>query len=258
VTTPHFESPATSAPPDGSAEPAPSSAGVPTPTASALADLRGWLATAVGPDAAVEIAAPEAGHRIRLCLWPLALLADQGTRGGYGQRTLRLRARHAVIADGPVGDALALLDRVLTALAGEDRYQLVLEPVPPSLWGNGLPRPAVLIDVPVQISVAPAMAPRVTGELRLDGGRMRVIAGRVTGPGDVALVSMRVSSTSTGTSVLTDARGGFALSGQPAGRAVALELTGRGMRMQVEVGPTTTEPVLVTVPSEIPNIVKEV
>jgi hypothetical protein len=219
--------------------------------AQALDGLREWLADAVGADAVVEIAAPDPDRGLRLCVWPLGLLADQGTRGGYAQRTIRLRARHAVVADGPVDAALALLDKVLSALAGEDRYQLVLEPVPAGVWGTGVPRPAVLVDVPVQIAIAPPAAPRVTAGLRLDGGPMRVVTGRVVGPGDVALPGMTVSSPTTGTSVVTDSRGGFTLAGQPAGRAVALQLAGRGLHLQVEVGPAMTDPVVVHCPIEL-------
>jgi hypothetical protein len=223
---------------------------VSAPTADALADLRAWLVRAVGPDTAVDIGPPDPERGTRLCLWPLALLADQGTRGGYGHRTLGLRARHAVTADGPVGAALWLLDRVLIALAGEDRYQLVLEPVPASLWGSRLPRPAVLIDVPVHVAVTARGTPRATGGLGLDGGRLRVIVGRVVGPGDLALAGMTVLSASTGTSVLTDARGGFTLPGEPVGRTVALHLAGRGLHLQVEVGAAATEPVIVRFPIE--------
>jgi hypothetical protein len=225
------------------------------PTAAALAGLRAFLATAVGDGTAVDVAVPQTvtqqGNAARLCLWPLSLLADQGTRGGYGQQRLRLRARYAVVADGPVDAAVALIDRVLTAAADEDAYRLVLEPVPTTLWGaSGVPRPSVLIDVPVQIAVAAAAAPRVTGGLRLAGGGLRAIEGQVLGPGGVALAGMTVASPATGTSVVTDNRGGFVLAGQPADTAVLLHLSGRGLHLQVEVVPEATDPVAIHCPIE--------
>lgn len=230
------------------------------PTAAALAGLRAFLATAVGDGTTVDVAVPQSvgqqsvaqqGKGARLCVWPLSLLADQDTRGGYGRQRLRLRVRYAVVADGPVDAAVALIDRVLTTAAYEDAYRLVLEPVPPTLWGaSGVPRPSVLIDVPVQIAVAAAAAPRVTGGLRLAGGGLRAIEGRVLGPGDVALAGMTVASPATGASVVTDNRGGFVLAGQPAGTAVLLHLSGRGLHLQVEVVPEATDPVAIHCPIE--------
>lgn len=225
------------------------------PTAAALAGLRAFLVAALGDGTAVEVAVPQPvtqqGNGARLCLWPLSLLADQGTRGGYGPQRLRLRARYAVVADGPVDAAVALIDRVLIAAANDDTYRLVLEPLPVTLWGaTGVPRPSVLIDVPVQIAVAAPTAPRVTGGLRLTGGGLRAIEGRVLGPGDVVLAGMTVASPATGASVVTDNRGGFVLAGQPADSAVLLHLSGRGLHLQVEVGPEATDPVVIHCPIE--------
>jgi hypothetical protein len=226
------------------------------PTAAALTGLRSFLARAVGDGTTVDIAAPawSAGtdsERARLYLWPLSLLADQSTRGGDAPFRLRLRARYAVLAGGPVETAVALVDRVLTALAGEPRYQLVLEPVPSTLWGSsGIPRPAVLIDVPVQVAVAAPTAPRVTRELQVGVAGMRSIVGRVLGPGGVALPGMTVTAAGTGNSVVTDTSGGFALPGQPAGSPVPLHLSGRGLHLRVEVVPEATDPVVIHCPIE--------
>jgi hypothetical protein len=156
-----------------------------------------------------------------------------------------------VTVEGPVGAAIALLDRVLTAMAAADGYQLVLEPVPTMLWGaSGVPRPSVLIDVPVQIAVATAAASRVTGELRLQGGGLRSIAGQVLGPGGVVLAGMTVASPATGTSVVTGNNGRFVLAGQPVTSAVLLHLSGRGLHLQVEVDPEATDPVVIHCPIE--------
>lgn len=217
------------------------------PTALALAGLCSWLAQALGGQQRVDVAIPDEVGQERLCVWPVTLLADQGTRGGSGRGPLRLRARYIVTADGPIDKAIGLLDRVLVAAATADRYQLVLEPVPTSLWGTeGLPRPSVLIDVSVQIAVPVPVVPRVSGELRLDGGAaIRAIIGRVLGPHNIPLSGMTVSVPATGSSVVTDTRGGFILPGQPAGRSIVLQLSGRGLHLQVEVAPETTDPVVI-------------
>ena len=222
----------------GAAEVAGAPAG---PTAAALGRLRGWLAAAVGPDVPVVVQAPRDGPDSRICVWPLALLPDQGTRGTGRREPLRLRVRYLVAADGPVEQATALIDRVLAAgAAGDDGYQLVFEPVPSHLWGTGgrMPCPALQLDVPVLVRPAvPAVpaVPRVRGELRLAGGALHTVRGRVVGPGGVALAGITLTAPATGTATSTDARGEFVLAGLPAGRPVLLHLAGRGLRFQAQV-----------------------
>jgi hypothetical protein len=155
----------------------------PGPTALALAGLCSWLAQIVGCDELVEVAAPDAQRRERLCVWPVALLVDQGNRGGSRREPLRLRARYIVSAEGPIEAAIDMFDRVLVAVASQERYQLVPEPVSTTSWGSeGLPRPSVFIDVPVQIEVPAPVVSRVCSELRFDGVSVRAIHGRVLGP----------------------------------------------------------------------------
>lgn len=216
-------------------------------TAIALAGLHAWLAQATGMSVATEL--PDGQGQPRLCVWPMRLLPDQEVRGGPGRSPLRLRARYLVAAAGPIDAAIGLLDLVLAALAGQDRYRLVLDPVPgPSTTA---PQPAVFIDVPVTIATPEAeRASLVTGGLRLDGGAVRSISGSLVGPGDVALPGMTVASPATGTSVRTGPRGEFVLPGQPGGRAVVLQLSGRGLHLQVEVAPQATGPVVVHCPIE--------
>jgi hypothetical protein len=81
--------------------------------------------------------------------------------------------------------------------------------------------------------------------LRIDAAALCVIRGRVLGPQDIPLAGMTVSSPTTGTSVVTDPGGDFTLPGQPAGRAVQLRLSGRGLHLRVDVVPATTDPVVI-------------
>ncbi len=207
------------------------------PTAAALSRLRDWLAAAVGPRVPVVVEAPRDGEHSRICVWPLALLPDQGTRGGGRREPLRLRMRYLIAADGPVERAADLIDLVLAAGAADDGYHLVFEPVPSHLWGTGgrLPAPSLLLDVPVQIRPAIPAVPRVRGELRLTGGPMRTVRGRVLGPGGVPLSEITLTAPATGSATRTDARGEFVLPGLPAGHPVLLHLAGRGLRMQAQV-----------------------
>jgi hypothetical protein len=233
---------------------------VPATAAQALQGLCEWLTDAVAVDGgavdkraagtagagtAVRVALPEEGQPDGVYVWPVALLPDQGTRGGSGREPLRLRARCAVFVHGPVDVALDLLDRVLLAAAGTDRYRLALEPVPALPVPPRTPWPAVLIDVPVRVVPPAAKLPRVTSELRLAGGAVRAIRGQLLGPGGIPLAGMTVTAPGTGAGVSTDERGDFVLPGQPAGRTVALHLSGRGLHLQVDVPPEATDPVVI-------------
>jgi hypothetical protein len=211
---------------------------VPGPTAAAVAGLRDWLSRAVGDEVTVRVGtASGPGERDQVWVRPVALLGDQSVRGGGGRSPLRFRLRHLVTVAGPVESTLDVLDRVLVALAAEDRYRLVLEPVPEGVWG-------LLVDVPVQVVAPEERVPRVRGELRVDDVPLGTVRGRLLGPGDVPLAGMTVTSVATGTSVTAGPRGDFTLPGQPAGRTVALRLTGRGPHQQVDV-PPSTDPVVI-------------
>lgn len=164
----------------------------PGPTALALAGLCSWLAQIVGCEEQVEVASPTQQGRERVCVWPVALLVDQGNRGGSRSQPLRLRARYIVTADGPIEYAIDMFDRVLVAVASQDRYHLVEEPVSTASWGSeGLSRPSVHIDVPVQIEVPPPVVSRVCSELRFDGVSVRAIQGRVVGPRNTRKPALR-------------------------------------------------------------------
>jgi hypothetical protein len=216
----------------------------PGPTAAALRQMRDWLTDAVGAE--VVVAPPAESAETRLCMWPVALLSDQGARGGHGGQPLRLRVRYAVAPDGPIDDALRLLDLVLAAIARQDVIQLVIPPaagaITPATATTNL---TIQLDLPVQI--VPPLQPvtRVTGELRLDGSILREINGRLVGPGDVPLAEMTVTALATGAAVVTGGRGEFRLPALPGGRAIVLHISGRGLQLQVEVPAEATDPVVI-------------
>jgi len=210
------------------------------PIGGALAGLCDWLAAVLGAGVPVRAGSP-GGESGGVDVWPLELLGDGGTPAG----ALRLRCRHLVVPAGPVPGAVAVLDRILGALAAQERYRPVFEPIPAPLWSAAgvVPRPALVLDVPVRVERPVAVPSRVRGELVMEVGPVRAIRGRVVGPGAVPLPGITVA---TGTGhARTDARGEFTLPGQPGDRAVPLHLSGRGLHLRAEIGPRTAEPVVI-------------
>jgi hypothetical protein len=210
----------------------------------ALADLCDWLSGVLGEATPVRASAPAPsadGPGAGIDVWPLELLADGASPDG----PVRLRVRHVIVPAGALPDALAVLDRVIAAVAAGDRYRPVFEPLPAHLWtATGIvPRPALVLDVPVQIARAVPAIPRVRGELAVHVVPVRAIRGRVVGPGAVPLPGITV--TAGGRSARTDPHGEFTLPGLPGDRAVPLHLSGRGRHLRADVAAHTAEPVVI-------------
>jgi len=214
------------------------------PMGLALAGLAGWLANAAGTGTPVVTALPDGGRTARICLWPLALLPEHDGRGGAGPAPLRLRARFAVIPEGPAEAAASIVDSLLSAVALPGGYQPVPEPVDPALWRalGVAPRPALLFDVPLRVDrPAPVAAPPAR-QLRVDGGPLRRVHGRVVGPGGIGLPGMQVSAGDAVTR--TDPHGYFVLT-TVAAPVTTLQLAGRGRYLRVEIPAGSTDAVVV-------------
>src|SRR5205807_4868825 len=127
------------------------------------------------------------------------------------------------------------------------RYPVVLEPLAPAMWValGTFPRPALVFDVAVHVARERVAVPRVRQTLRLDVAPLRMLEGRVLGPGGVPLSGVKVTAAGTATSAYTDVRGGFALAGVPGGVPALLWLSGRGLHLQAQVEPASAEPVLI-------------
>jgi hypothetical protein len=215
------------------------------PVAAALAGLGGWLAQAVGDGTPVVTALPEGGDIARICVWPLALLPERDGRGVTAPAPVRLRVRFVVVADGPVEATLSIVDCLLWTIARPDGYQPVPEPVDPVLWQalGVAPRPALLFDVPLRLDPpAPAAVP-LARRLRVDGGPLLRLRGRVVGPDGTGLPGMRVSTGDTSTR--TDAHGDFVLSGVAGDTATVLQLAGHGQHLRAEIPAGSTDAVVV-------------
>lgn len=206
----------------------------------ALVDLCDWLSVVLGHATPVRASTPTPAEN-GVDVWPLELLADGASPDG----PIRLRVRHLIVPAGPLPAAMAVLDRVVAAVAAEDRYRPVFEPLPAHLWAAAgiAPRPVLVLDVAVQVGRPVAAVPRVRGELAVHVVPVRAIHGRVVGPGAVPLPGITV--TAGGRSARTDPRGEFTLPGQPGDRTVPLHLSGRGRHLRADVATQSAEPVVI-------------
>jgi hypothetical protein len=213
------------------------------PIEAATRDLMAWLAKTAGEPA--KLAAPQDTATDGLSLWPLELRPQPQTRGSSATREpFRFGVRYLVTASGPNG--LRLLDKVLTAAATTGDSQFLLEAGDPALWqALGVPpRPAVIIETPVQIKPPEVVVPPVLQPLRLSIIPRVTVTGRVVGPGDVPLAAMRVEVPGTPYKTETDAQGRFAIAGIPEAPEVRLLLVGRGKILTAAVDPTDADLVI--------------
>ncbi|MGC5028734.1 carboxypeptidase-like regulatory domain-containing protein [Micromonospora sp. DT229] len=222
----------------------------PGPIEGATADLAGWLTGAAG--AAVPVGPPGLdSDPAGLTLWPLELRPARQTRGTGGSEPYRFTVRYLLAAGGPA--ALAALDRVLVA-ATTSGHTLTLEAGDPALWTafGTPPRPALLIDVPVQVTPERRPAAPVLHPLRLRQLDMLAFDGRVVGPAAQPLAAMRVEVVGQAYATRTDSAGRFRIVGVPhapeSPGPVRLRLTGRGQVLTAEVDPTEPDIVIVCAP----------
>jgi hypothetical protein len=216
------------------------------PLAGTLAALCEWLTSELGADLPVRVAPPSGDDAAGLSVWPLALLADQDTRGGSAVQPLRLRARYLLTAGGPPEAATRILDTVLAAAVRADTYHVVFDAVPAEVWLAAAvpPRAALQFDVVVQVRRDTPARRRVREPLLVEFEPLRAIAGRVLGPGGMPVVDIEVAVDGGGSSTRTDERGAFRLAAVPA-TATALVLSGKGLRLRAEISPGVDEPVVI-------------
>ncbi|WBB52623.1 carboxypeptidase regulatory-like domain-containing protein [Verrucosispora sp. WMMD573] len=222
------------------------------PICTATAELVAWLAGVVGDTVPVGPPAPDADPS-RLTLWPLDVRPARQTRGsGNGPEPYRFTVRYLLAAGGP--EALTALDRALVSATRADGRTLVLEAGDPALWAafGAPPRPALLIDVPVQIAHPTRPATPVLRPLRLRQLEMLTFDGRVVGPAEQPLAAMRVEVVGQPYATRTDPAGRFRVVGVPHDpdrpTPVRLRLTGRGQVLTAEVDPTEPDIVIVCTP----------
>lgn len=215
----------------------------PGPIETAAQNLMDWVGHAAGQSA--RLAAPAAKSEDGLSLWPLELRPLRQTRGATSQREpYRFAVRFLLTASGP--QALRLLDRVLAAAVTAGEPEITLEAGEPALWQafGAAPRPALLIEVPAQITQPELSAPPVLHPLQISLIPRLTLAGRVVGPGDVPLAAMRIEVIGTPYTTHTDAQGRFTMAGVPEAPEVRLRLVGRGKILTTQVDPTDADLVI--------------
>ncbi|WP_433124229.1 carboxypeptidase-like regulatory domain-containing protein [Micromonospora sp. CA-240977] len=222
------------------------------PIETCTAELAAWLTGAAGEP--VPIGPPRTGgDATGLTLWPLELRpARQTPSSGAVREPYRFTVRYLLCVTGPAG--LPQLDRVLTTATGAGSYAVVLEAGDAALWTafDAAPRPALLIDVPAQVTHPTPAAPPVRQPLRLRQLEVRTLTGRVVGPEDQPLAAMRVELAATGSATRTDTNGRFQLVGVPHDpehpSPTRLQLTGRGLVLTADVDPGEPDLVIVCAP----------
>lgn len=212
------------------------------PIESATAELAQWLTRTVGEP--VWVGPPADAERPGLSLWPLALRPETQLRGAGRREPYRFGIRYLITVGQPA--SLGLLDRLLRAAAVAGEPAVSLDAGDPRLWRSfGVaPRPAVFIDIAVQIDRPLAVAAPVTRPLSLRQLELTSFTGRVVGPGEQPVASMRVEVLDTQYATHTDDAGWFTVPGVPAGAAIRLRLRGRGHVMTAEVNPADDDIVI--------------
>jgi hypothetical protein len=221
--------------------------------AEADEQLRSWL-TSIAGDVPVLADAPSDGSvepaltAYLLTLEPTAAL----TRGGRQQSSVVVRLRYLVCATAadPV-QALGLLDTVvnaaldLTAL-GSHGVEVDLEPVPTETWiaFGARPRPSFTIRVEARHARQPQKRPMVREPLKLTGGTVRSLTGRLLGPDDVPLTGAEITVMATGAADRTSPVGTFSFGAVPGGGSVRLAVRAKGRMFTADVDPDD-EPVVV-------------
>lgn len=220
---------------------------------SALIDgdrhLRAWLASIV--DGPVRDGMPtndpapsDDDGELTLCvvdLVPETTMSVDVHRSGSAAVWLR----HLVCATHPGSSAaLGALGVVMARLvdptrldAGAPTVQFDPAATTTHLWAalGVAPRPAVVLRTRAVFSRDAALVPRVTSPLRVVGGPVLVLRGRLVGPGEVPLVGADVSVPAVGASARTAPDGSFVLAGVPSGPlAVAVRAKGRSFDVDLD------------------------
>lgn len=210
--------------------------------------LRSWLAEVVG-DVAVSGAMPgEDPAQPSVSAYLLGLEPTTRVAGDpHRSSPVVVRLRYLVCADAPEPErAVELLDAVLEAALDARGLDVDLTPLPASTWLalGTRPRPALTVRVSAEGARARESAPPVRQPLRLESTGVRSLAGRLLGPGDVALAGSEVTVAATGATRRTSPTGGFAFPAVPAG-PLHLAVRAKGRAFSVDVDPADGEPVVV-------------
>jgi hypothetical protein len=195
----------------------------------------------------------------RLCEWVASEL--QGRRVRFEAPAAALQAEHCVsvhlmslarsgAARGPQASPLEFALRFLVTVWGDDDaqaheqlcrlafaamevgdFEVDFEPLSWQAWSAfGVPpRPGFVLQLPLRKPRAARVAQRVRQLLQLTPVPMQTLVGRVLGPGDVALMEVKVTLLTLGRVARTDPDGVFRFDGVPIGQPLRMRVQARGV-----------------------------
>jgi len=226
--------------------------------------LRAWLAAAAG-DTTVASGLPEDDDTDRgtgaqrgagdtglttylLAIEPARKMAPDPHRPA----PVVLRLRYVVAAHGSSdAEALDLIDQLLAASVDAPLptdLEVDFAPVPIDVWqALGVrPRPAVNVLVTARYAPPVPEVPLVREPLKVVGGGLRLLRGRVVGNGDVPLAGAEVVVAATRATTRTSDQGAFEFSSVPDSLdPVRLAVRTKGRTFTADVRPDDGEPVVV-------------
>jgi hypothetical protein len=161
-------------------------------------------------------------------------------------------ARYLVTVSAP---SRAEADRVIVALgfAALDRGSPELERdgAGPDLWlALRVPaRPALVVREVLERPRFMKRVPLVRRPPVTEYAASRRVAGRIVGPGNIAIAGARIEVASAGLTAFSDHRGEFILAGVPTGPPdPTLFIVAKGVRLTVQAKASSNEPLVISVP----------
>jgi hypothetical protein len=198
-------------------------------------DVAGWVGEVAGAPVWLERPREHKDER-GVGVYLLELDAQPAGREP-GRAPLQIQLRYLVTTWAPaLEEEHRLLSELVFAALGRPDWEVALRPLDAPGWAAfGLaPRPAVLLRVPLRLERPARVAPRVRTALRIETAASRTLAGRVLGPGDVAVAGARVEAPALGAAAETDWDGRFRLGRVPAAPHAALRVSAKGRVKDIE------------------------
>ncbi len=206
------------------------------------AQLREWVRT-VDPSADVSLEPPGVERPGRGVGVYLLDIAPRPAPRGADRPPLQLWLRYLVTvwAEDPADAHRLLLDLVFDALSRDD-LEVDVEALPTATWAalQAVPQPSFFVRVPVRRERPEPITKPVLIPLRLEAGRLAVVAGVVRDTRDQPVSAAIVEIPGLDRATQTDNRGRFQLTAVP-GPPAATQLRVRAKRGEVVV-PIPGEP----------------
>lgn len=202
-------------------------------------ELRDWV-RAVDPTAEFSLQPPSGkrpGHGVSVYL--IAVTPSPPPPRGTVRPPLQLWMRYLVTTwadDAAVANQL-LVDLAFAAMGRSD-LEVASDPVPAEAWTalGAIPQPSFVLRATVRRDRPETVAPPVLLPLRVEPGRLVVVAGVVLDPRDAALAGADVEAVGLDHATRTDRRGRFRLSGLPGAPVTSrLRISAKGVEIIVAV-----------------------